>query len=164
MKDKSKITMLEEALKNGSWRVAGDRKRLKMGNNISVDENGRHRSDIEKNDRRKIKAMQACGLIEDWDCEVFIPLMIHNAQGEPLKVGTYKADNVFYFRNKDNARVYCIWETKGYETEIYKLKKKIVLHLYKGTHFYESKFTGVTLLNAPESENFLNIIKERKRK
>ena len=77
----------------------------------------------------ELKLLQRAGVIEELELQKVFELQpkYTNAKGEHIRSITYKAD--FYYYDKQKER-YIVEDTKGYRTDVYKLKKKLFEYIY----------------------------------
>lgn len=77
----------------------------------------------------ELKLLNKLGLIKELELQkVFVlqPKYINN-NGEHIRAITYKSD-FFYYDNKKEQ--YIVEDTKGFKTDVYKLKKKLFEYVY----------------------------------
>lgn len=76
-----------------------------------------------------LKLLNKLGLIKELELQkVFVlqPKYINN-NGEHIRAITYKADFFYYDNQKEQ---YIVEDTKGFKTDVYKLKKKLFEYVY----------------------------------
>ncbi|MBM0046858.1 DUF1064 domain-containing protein [Anaerococcus sp. mt242] len=96
-----------------------------------------HKFDSQKEARRygELKLMERAGVIKDLELQPKFELIpTIRTETETLRKTVYKAD-FKYFDVKADHEV--VEDVKGFKTDVYKLKKKILLHKYKGIDFRE---------------------------
>lgn len=83
----------------------------------------------EKNRYIELKLLEKAGLIKDLKLQYEFELQPKyvNNKGEHIRNIKYKAD-FFYYDNQ--RKIYIIEDTKGFKTDVYKLKKKILEYVY----------------------------------
>jgi hypothetical protein len=85
-------------------------------------------SRAEKNRYLELKLLEKAGEIKEIELQpIYILLDAYNYRGEKVRAITYRAD-FRYFEIKTNRRI--VEDCKGYKTEVYKLKKKLLLAKY----------------------------------
>lgn len=77
----------------------------------------------------ELKLLKRAGLIKELELQKTFELQpkYTNNKGEHIRAITYKAD-FFYYDNKKEQ--YIVEDTKGYRTDVYKLKKKLFEYVY----------------------------------
>lgn len=96
-----------------------------------------HPFDSKREARRykELKLMERAGVIKDLELQPKFELIpTIRTEHETLKKTVYKAD-FRYFDVKANHEV--VEDVKGFKTDVYKLKKKMLLHKYQGIDFRE---------------------------
>lgn len=89
----------------------------------------------EKNWYLKYKEMERLGIIEGLELQPkFILQESFRYQGKHNRAITYSAD--FRFFNVQEKKTYIV-DVKGYKTEVYKIKKKLLLHKFPNINFIE---------------------------
>lgn len=83
----------------------------------------------EANRFKELKLLKQSGVIKDLELQKVFELQpkYKNNKGEHIRAITYKAD-FFYYDNKKEK--YIVEDTKGFRTEVYKLKKKLFEYTY----------------------------------
>lgn len=83
----------------------------------------------EANRYEELKMLEKAGLIKELELQKKFELQPKyvNNKGKKIRPITYKAD--FYYYDNHLER-YIVEDTKGYRTEVYKLKKKILEYVY----------------------------------
>ena len=117
-------------------------KQFKMfiSNRLDTKENKYHNKKIEyngikfdsvreKNRYVTLKELEKYGLIKELEIQKVFELQpkYTNNNGEHIRAITYKTD-FYYYDNKLNK--YVVEDTKGFRTDVYKLKKKIFEYVY----------------------------------
>lgn len=98
--------------------------------NIKIEYDGiKFDSVREKNRYVTLKELEKYGLIKELELQKVFELQPKyiNNNGEHIKAITYKAD-FYYYDNKLNK--YVVEDTKGFKTDVYKLKKKMFEYVY----------------------------------
>ena len=98
--------------------------------NIKIEYNGiKFDSVREKNRYVTLKELEKLGFIKKLELQKVFELQpkYTNNNGEHIRAITYKAD-FYYYDNKLNK--YVVEDTKGFRTDVYKLKKKIFEYVY----------------------------------
>lgn len=96
-----------------------------------------HTFDSQKEARRykELKLMERAGVIKNLELQPAFELIpTIRTEHETLRKIVYKAD-FRYTDNKTNGVV--VEDVKGFKTDVYKLKKKMLLHKYDGIDFRE---------------------------
>lgn len=77
----------------------------------------------------ELKLLKKAGLIKELELQKVFEIQpkYTNNKGEHIRAITYKAD-FFYYDNK--RKIYIVEDTKGYRTDVYKLKKKLFEYVY----------------------------------
>ena len=77
----------------------------------------------------ELKLLKKAGLIKELELQKVFELQpkYTNNKGEHIRAITYKAD-FFYYDNKKEQ--YIVEDTKGFRTDVYKLKKKLFEYVY----------------------------------
>ena len=77
----------------------------------------------------ELKLLKKAGLIKELELQKIFEIQpkYTNNKGENIRAVTYKAD-FFYYDNKKEC--YIVEDTKGYRTDVYKLKKKLFEYVY----------------------------------
>ena len=77
----------------------------------------------------ELKLLKRAGLIDELELQKIFELQpkYTNNKGEHIRSITYKAD-FFYYDNKKEQ--YIVEDTKGFRTDVYKLKKKLFEYQY----------------------------------
>jgi len=77
----------------------------------------------------ELKLLKRAGLIRDLELQPVYVLQpkYTNKKGENIRAITYKADFVYYDIKKEQ---YIVEDTKGFRTDVYKLKKKLFEYVY----------------------------------
>ena len=77
----------------------------------------------------ELKLLKRAGLIDELELQKVFELQpkYTNNKGEHIRSITYKAD-FFYYDNKKER--YIVEDTKGFRTDVYKLKKKLFEYQY----------------------------------
>jgi len=96
-----------------------------------------HPFDSKKEARRykELKLMERAGVIKDLELQPAFELIpTIRTETETLRKTVYKAD-FRYIDTKTKGVV--VEDVKGFKTDVYKLKKKMLLHKYEGIDFRE---------------------------
>lgn len=96
-----------------------------------------HKFDSQKEALRykELKLMERAGVIKDLELQPKFELIpTIRTEQETLRKTVYKAD-FKYFDVKADHEV--VEDVKGFKTDVYKLKKKMLLHKYQGIDFRE---------------------------
>lgn len=96
-----------------------------------------HKFDSQKEALRykELKLMERAGVIKDLELQPtseLIPTI--RTEHETLRKTIYKADFKYFDVNADHE---VVEDVKGFKTDVYKLKKKMLLHKYKDIDFRE---------------------------
>ena len=77
----------------------------------------------------KLKMLKRAGKIRDLElqAEFILQPKYKNAKGENIRAITYKADFLYYDIEKEK---YVVEDTKGFRTDVYKIKKKLFEYKY----------------------------------
>ena len=77
----------------------------------------------------ELKILKKAGLIKELELQKVFELQpkYTNNKGEHIRSITYKADFFYYDKNLEK---YIVEDTKGYRTDVYKLKKKLFEYIY----------------------------------
>lgn len=84
----------------------------------------------EANRYRELKFLEQSGMIRDLKLQVRFPISVFSEH-----ICTYIADFMYYDSKTDNT---CVEDTKGFKTDVYKLKKKLFHACYPNYLFLES--------------------------
>lgn len=98
-------------------------------NNVKVIIDG-HKFDSKKEGRRytELKLMEQCGLIKNLELQKSFELQpSFKKYNKTYRAITYKAD--FYYYDVEREQI-VIEDTKGFRTEVYKIKKKLFEYKY----------------------------------
>ena len=78
----------------------------------------------------ELKILKQAGLIKELELQKTFELQpkYTNERGEHIRAITYKADFFYYDNEKEQ---YIVEDTKGFRTEVYKLKKKLFEYTYQ---------------------------------
>ena len=84
----------------------------------------------------ELKILKKAGLIKELELQKTFELQpkYTNDRGEHIRAITYKAD--FFYYDKHLGK-YIVEDTKGYRTEVYKLKKKLFEYQYPNLRIEE---------------------------
>lgn len=94
-------------------------------------------SQLEANRYCELKILQRAGQIKDLRRQISFELQPgYKKNGRHIQSINYIADFVYYDVNK---KKFIVEDTKGYKTEIYKLKKKILEYVYPDVEITEIK-------------------------
>lgn len=116
--------------------VRGQNKSYNKYGNKKVIVDG-HKFDSQKEALRykELKLMERAGVIKDLELQPAFELIpTIRTEHETLRKTVYKAD-FRYFDVKADHEV--VEDVKGFKTDVYKLKKKMLLHKYAGIDFRE---------------------------
>lgn len=77
----------------------------------------------------ELKLLKRAGVIKELELQKIFELQPKyiNNKGEHIRSITYKADFFYYDKQKEQ---YIVEDTKGFRTDIYKLKKKLFEYVY----------------------------------
>ena len=107
----------------------------KYGNKKVIVDGHTFHSKREARRYKELKLMERAGVIKDLELQPTFELIpTIRTETETLRKTVYKAD-FRYFDVKANHEV--VEDVKGFKTDVYKLKKKILLHKYKDIDFRE---------------------------
>lgn len=83
----------------------------------------------EANRFKELKLLKQSGVIKELELQKVFELQPKyiNNKGEHIRAITYKADFFYYDNEKEK---YIVEDTKGFRTEVYKLKKKLFEYTY----------------------------------
>ena len=83
----------------------------------------------EANRFKELKLLKRSGLIKELELQKVFELQPKyiNNKGEHIRAITYKCDFFYYDNEKEQ---YIVEDTKGFRTEVYKLKKKLFEYTY----------------------------------
>lgn len=96
-----------------------------------------HTFDSQKEARRykELKLMERAGVIKDLELQPMFELIpTIRTETETLRKTVYKADFKYFDVNADHE---IVEDVKGFKTDVYKLKKKMLLDKYKDIDFRE---------------------------
>lgn len=96
-----------------------------------------HKFDSQKEALRykELKLMERAGVIKDLELQPTFELIpTIRTEHETLRKTIYKADFKYFDVNADHE---VVEDVKGFKTDVYKLKKKMLLHKYKDIDFRE---------------------------
>nr|DAX75132.1 MAG TPA: Endonuclease [Caudoviricetes sp.] len=116
--------------------VRGQNKSYNKYGNKKVIVDG-HKFDSQKEALRykKLKLMERAGVIKDLELQPTFELIpTIRTEHETLRKTIYKADFKYFDVNADHE---VVEDVKGFKTDVYKLKKKMLLHKYKDIDFRE---------------------------
>lgn len=100
----------------------------KYGNEKIVVDGIKFDSILEANRYQELKILQRIGEIKDLSRQVkFILQPSYKKNNKTIRAITYKADFVYFDLKKKKM---IVEDTKGYKTEVYKLKKKIFEYVF----------------------------------
>lgn len=89
----------------------------------------------EANRYKDLKLMERAGAIKDLELQPKFELLpTIRTEHETLRKTVYKADFKYFDVNADHE---VVEDVKGFKTDVYKLKKKMLLHKYQGIDFRE---------------------------
>lgn len=84
---------------------------------------------------KELKLMERAGVIKDLELQTSFELIpTIRTETETLRKTVYKADFKYFDVNADHE---VVEDVKGFKTDVYKLKKKMLLHKYKDIDFRE---------------------------
>ena len=116
--------------------VRGQNKSYNKYGNKKVIVDG-HKFDSQKEALRykELKLMERAGVIKDLELQPTFELIpTIRTEHETLRKTIYKADFKYFDVNADHE---VVEDVKGFKTDVYKLKKKMLLHKYKDIDFRE---------------------------
>lgn len=96
-----------------------------------------HTFDSQKEARRykELKLLERAGKIKDLELQPMFELIpTIRTETETFRKTVYKADFKYFDVNADHQ---VVEDVKGFKTDVYKLKKKMLLHKYQGIDFRE---------------------------
>ena len=109
---------------------------MKYHNKIVEVDNIKFQSKKEAKRYNELKLLERANIIQDLELQKSFELQPKyiNNNGEHIRAITYKADFVYYDNEKQQ---YIVEDTKGFRTEVYKLKKKLFEYKYPNLLFKE---------------------------